>query len=63
MVQGQFHKGNKMVAESKDKIISSLPIRSGSVRYINNQIPNQESLIPTDYHPFDHYAVAVEIAR
>jgi len=59
MCQGQFHKGNKLVAESKDKIISTLPIIQGSLRYINNEKPNNESLIPTDKHPFDHFVLVV----
>ena len=36
MTQGQYHKGNKIVAESKDKVISSLPVMNGSIRYITN---------------------------
>lgn len=57
MLQGQFHKGNILIAESKDKIISNLQIVSGSLRYINNEKPNNDSLIPTDKHPFDHYVI------
>jgi hypothetical protein len=59
MCQGQFHKGNVLVAEGKDKIISTLPILKGSLRYINNEKPDNYSLIPTDKHPFDHYVVVV----
>lgn len=36
MLQGQFHKGNKLVAESKDKVIANLTLVQGSRRYINN---------------------------
>ncbi len=48
MLQGQTHKGNKLVAESKDKILSTLKIVSGSIRYINNKEANSNSLIPSD---------------
>ena len=37
MTQGQYHKGNKIVAESKDKVISTLPLHDGSIRYITNE--------------------------
>lgn len=36
MTQGQHHKGNIVVAESKDKVISDLKILGGSIRYITN---------------------------
>jgi hypothetical protein len=63
MTQGQFHKGNKIVAESKDKIISSLKILKGSVRYINNTEAQEKALIPTDQHPFDHFVLVVYLQR
>ena len=57
MMQEQFHKGNKLVAESKDKVLSTLNILAASVRFINNQQPHAGTLIPTNDHPFDHYVV------
>ena len=57
LTQGQYHKGNKVVAESKDKIISTLKINSGSIRYITNEEVKEKALIPTDKHPFDHFVL------
>jgi hypothetical protein len=57
MTQGQYHKGNLVVAESKDKIISDLKITGGSIRYITNEEVKEKCLIPTDRHPFDHFVL------
>ena len=57
MMQEQFHKGNKLVAESKDKVLSTLPILAASVRFINNQEPHTSTLIPTNENPNDNYFV------
>jgi hypothetical protein len=34
LTQGQFHKAEKVVRESKDKIISTLKVREGKISYI-----------------------------
>jgi hypothetical protein len=39
MTQGQFHKGEKMVEESKDKIISTLKIEYANTMYITGRVP------------------------
>ena len=46
MMQGQFHKGSKLVAESKDKVLSMLHILAASVSFINNQQLRTGSRIP-----------------
>jgi hypothetical protein len=61
MTQCQFNKGRKLVEESKDKIISTLPIIKGSIKYINNEDPQKGSLVPNDSHPFDHLVVVAEL--
>ena len=63
MVQGQFHKGNKIIEESKDKIITTLPIREGQVLYITGARPAKDNLVPSDEHPFDHFVVAVQVDK
>lgn len=57
MAQGQYHKGDKTITESKDKVISNLKIEKGAVRYINSTEASSKSLIPTNEHPFDHFVV------
>lgn len=61
MTQTQHHKGNVVVAESKDKIISDLKIVSGSIRYITNEEVKERGLIPSDKHPFDHFVVVASL--
>lgn len=40
MTQGQFHKGNKVVKESKDKLITSLALTNGQITYIDRSNPS-----------------------
>ena len=63
MTQGQFHKGNKIVEESKDKIISTLKIENASIMYINGKVPATENYVPTNYHPFDHFVVVAKLHK
>ena len=55
--QGQFNKADKIVKESKDKIITTLRILKGKVSYISGQEISRDTLVPTDEHPFDHFVV------
>jgi hypothetical protein len=48
MTQAQFHKAYKTIEESRDKIISTLKIESGSIMYINRRLPSKDNLVPTD---------------
>lgn len=59
--QGQYHKADKMVYESKDKIVSSLAIAQGKITYITGNKPSNENLVPTDEHPFDHFVVVTNL--
>lgn len=64
--QGQYEKGNVPNVESKDKIISDLPIKkdSATVTFIDCKTrPDNKSYIPTDAHPFDHFLVSCKILR
>lgn len=61
MAQAQFKKGNILVQESKDKIISNFPIKDHYISYINGHKINKDSLVPSDDHPFDHFVVVAEI--
>ena len=55
--QGQFNKADKVVRESKDKVISTMKISDGKVSYITGKEPSSQNLVPTDEHPFDHFVV------
>lgn len=46
--QGQYHKAEKIINESKDKIISTLPIENGKITYITGSKPSKENLVPTN---------------
>ena len=48
MTQAQFHKGNKIIQESKDKVISTLPIIEKRIMYISGIIPKHDNYVPTD---------------
>jgi hypothetical protein len=66
MAQGQYEKGNIANVESKDKIITDLPIivNTGSITFIDGHTPaTSNSYVPTDEHPFDHFLVACTVAR
>ncbi len=34
-----------------------MPISSAKIIYITGEIPRNDSLVPTNQHPFDHFAV------
>ena len=55
--QGQFNKADKVVRESKDKVISTLKISEGKISYITGAEPSNQNLVPTDEHPFDHFVI------
>ena len=57
ITQGQFNKADKVVKESKDKIISTLKICDGKISYITGAEPSSQNLVPTDEHPFDHFVL------
>jgi hypothetical protein len=59
--QAQLHKAEKIVRESKDKIISSLPLNKGKITFINDEPANDKSYLPTDAHPHDHFLVQAQI--
>ena len=46
--QAQFHKAEKEVRESKDKIISTMKIIGGGVSYITGEVPSDKNLVPTN---------------
>lgn len=46
--QGQYHKADKIVNDSKDKIISTLPILHGKITYITGEKPRNDNLVPTN---------------
>ena len=60
--QAQFHKAEKEVKESKDKIISSLPLDKFKITFINDEPANDKSYLPTDAHPHDHFLVQAQIS-
>ncbi len=63
MMQAQFNKSNKLVRESKDKIITSLKLKNTRVCFIDQSEPNEGGVLPLNEHPFDHYIVLATIYR
>ena len=61
--QGQFHKADKVVRESKDKIMSTLIINKGRISYIRGEQPSDTNLVPTNEHPFDHFVISAHLSR
>ena len=54
-MQAQFNKADKQVAESKDKILSTVPIREGRITDISGKEVDGKSCVPSDAHPSDHF--------
>jgi hypothetical protein len=63
MTQGQFHKAEKKVEESKDKIISTLKIDEAKIMYISGRDTSKDSYVPTNEHPFDHFVLVAKIQK
>ena len=63
VTQGQYNKADKIVSESKDKIISTMKILDGKISYINGAEPSKNNLVPTDEHPFDHFVVVANLEK
>jgi len=61
--QGQYHKADKVIRESKDKIITSLSLTAGRITYITGEQPSDLNLVPTNEHPFDHFIVSARLIR
>jgi hypothetical protein len=60
--QAQFHKAEQEVKESKDRIISTLNISAGEVRFLNGNKADVSSYLPTHEHPHDHFLVVTSIS-
>lgn len=63
MFQAQFNKGNQLVCESKDKIISTLPIKSAMIANLVGERANFHGFLPSDEHPCDHFVVSAKISK
>jgi len=61
--QGQFNKAEKIIYDSKDKIISNLKIKEGKISYITGAKPDNQNFVPSNEHPFDHFVVVTELER
>ena len=61
--QGQFHKADKIIRESKDKIISTMSLTAGRISYITGEQPSDKNLVPTNEHPFDHFIVSARLIK
>ena len=63
--QGQFHKAEKVIFESKDKIISTLKFNEAETKTIciNGKLPSRDSFIPSNEHPFDHFMVLTTLIK
>ena len=61
--QGQYHKADQIICESKDKIISTLRINEGRISYITGAKPNNDNLVPTNEHPFDHFVLVTYLEK
>jgi hypothetical protein len=60
MMQAQFKKGEKLIVDSKDKIISNLPVSNGKITLITGE-EIKDGLVPSDDHPFDHFLVSATV--
>lgn len=63
MTQAQFHKGNKIIQESKDKVVSTLAICDQRIMYISGVVPKHDNYVPTDEHPFDHFLLVCRLIK
>ena len=59
--QVQRKKAEVVSGESKDAIISTLPIIEGAIRTMEGGWPETSTFLPLDQHPFDHFLVAAEL--
>ena len=56
-VQLQTEKVNLIVMETKDQIVSDLPILESQVTMINGDDTSDKTYLPCEEHPFDHFLV------
>lgn len=61
--QAQFHKAEKEVKESKDRIISSCNIEYGEVMYLGGGKADEKSYLPSHDHPYDHLLCCARITK
>ncbi len=63
MVQCQYNKGDVKVEESKDKIISNLPMSKQAIKLISGKVADEKDQLPQDSHPFDHFVVMATLKQ
>jgi hypothetical protein len=63
MTQAQFNKGNKLVEEGKDKIMTSLKMKNCKILHIDRTEAKKGDLLPQGTHPFDHFLIVASIYK
>jgi hypothetical protein len=61
--QAQFHKAEKEVKESKDRIICTKKIISGEICYFSGEKADEKYYLPSHEHPYDHLLCYAKISR
>jgi hypothetical protein len=61
--QAQYHKAEIEIKESKDRIISTLNIEYGEVRYLSGGKASDKSYLPSNDHPYDHLLCVARISK
>jgi len=60
-IQLQSKKTNVIVMETKDQIVSSMPIAKSHVVMIDGKNFTDKTYLPCEAHPFDHFLVWAEL--
>ena len=60
--QAQWKKAELKVEESKDKVMSTLRVKGGKIVLINGDETRNKNILPSDNHPFDHFAVVTTLS-
>ena len=56
-MQVQTSKAEKLVEENKDAIMTTLPFELKHVMKIDGEKPKENTFLPLDEHPFDHFLI------
>ena len=60
-IQVQSKKTNLIVMETKDQIVSTLPISRSRIEMIDGKDFSEKTYLPCESHPYDHFLVWAEL--
>jgi hypothetical protein len=60
-VQLQTSKANVIVMETKDHLISTRKMKNFFIGTLSGNWMNEKVYLPSDEHPFDHFAICAEL--